>query len=431
MAALARAWAGTSWRAAEPLVVADARTRPELRDSGVVAYAGVPLVDADGYVLGAIAAIDDEPRAWSEAELAQLRDFAALAEGELERRAAHQAARQLSALLLRLQGMSEATTAADDLEALLDAIVAGCIDTFAADVAVLELFDGHGRLERRVHRGLRDGDRRAVLLGEGFGDHVATSRQAVALADLSSADEPGADVLREAGVRSLLAAPLIVDHRVRGAAYVGAIAPGVFSELDRQLLAVSAERFAAAIVRAQRYERDRYVASTLVTALQPARLPEVPGVRFAGRYLPAERGLGGDWYDVFRLPGGALGVAIGDVVGHGVAAGVEAVRLRNALRGAVLAGSNVPETVLALNARAAEQPGAYASTLLYLELDGRDRRVRWASAGHVPGIVAEGGHGERLGEPGGPPLGVTDPDTWLGLSASSSRAPASSCSPTG
>ena len=37
----------------EPLVVEDARTRPELRDSGEVAYAGVPLVDADGYVLGA------------------------------------------------------------------------------------------------------------------------------------------------------------------------------------------------------------------------------------------------------------------------------------------------------------------------------------------------------------------------------------------
>ena len=51
--------------------------------------------------------------------------------------------------------------------------------------------------------------------------------------------------------------------------------------------------------------------------------------------------------------------------------------------------------------------------MLYLELDGRERRLRWASAGHVPGIVAEGGHGERLGEPGGPPLGVTDPETWL------------------
>jgi serine phosphatase RsbU (regulator of sigma subunit) len=72
----------------------------------------------------------------------------------------------------------------------------------------------------------------------------------------------------------------------------------------------------------------------------------------------------------------------------------------------------VSEAVLALNAHAAAQPGAYASTLLYLELDAPARRLRWASAGHVPGIVAEGGRAEWLGPNGGPPLGVTDPDTW-------------------
>jgi GAF domain-containing protein len=413
--ALSEGLGGYVVAAVEPLVVEDARARPELREAGVVAYAGIPLLDVDGHALGVLAAIDSQPRAWSESELALLHDFGAIVEGELERRAAHQAAREVSALLLQLQRLSEATVTALDLDALLDAIVDACIDTFAADIAVLELFDDRGRLERRVERGLRDRDGRVALqLGAGFVDRIATSRQAIALPDLASADEPDAALLRDAGVRSLLAAPLVVDHRVRGAVYVGATQPGVFSELDRQLMAVSAERFAAAIVRAQRYERDRDVARTLVTALQPARLPDVPGVRLAGRYLPAERGLGGDWYDAFRLPGGALGVAIGDVVGHGVAAGVEAVRLRNALRGAVLAGCNVTETVLAMNAHAAAQPGAYASTLLYLELDARDRRLRWASAGHVPGVVAEEGRGGWLGEPGGPPLGVTDPDTWPG-----------------
>jgi GAF domain-containing protein len=395
-----------------PLVVEDARERPELRDTGVVAYAGVPLRDEDGHALAAFAAIDHAARAWSEEELARLRDFAALAEGELERRAAQKAAREVSALLLRLQGLSDATASADDLDALLDAILTSCVDTFAADVAVLDLLDGRGGLERRVQRGLRGGGRAALRLGAGFAGSVAATQQALALADLPAADEPGAAPLVASGVRSLLAAPLIVDGRVRGAIYLGAATPGVFSELDRQLLAVSADRFAAAIVRAQRYERDRSVARTLIAALQPAQIPAMPGVRLASRYEPAERGLGGDWYDAFRLPGGALGVAIGDVVGHGVGAGVEAVRLRNALRGAVLAGSNVPETVLALNAHAAAQSGAYASTLLYLELDAPARRLRWASAGHVPGVVAEGGRAEWLGPSGGPPLGVTAPDTW-------------------
>jgi GAF domain-containing protein len=404
---------------AAPVVVPDARTVPWLRGNGavrelgVVAYAGFPLRDEDGQVLGAFAAIDDGPHPWSEPELAQLREWAALAQSELERRAAVKDAREVSALLLRLQGLTDATATARDLDALLDDIVDGCIDTFAADVAVIDLLDGQDGLVRRVERGLRGGERGALRLGEGFAGQVGIGQQTVAIPDLEeAAAEPGTAPLLAAGVRSLLAAPLIVDHRVHGAVYVGAAAPGVFSELDRQLLAVSAERFAAAIVRAQRYESDREIARTLVAALQPALLPDVPGVRLAGRYQPAERGLGGDWYDAFQLPGGALGVAIGDVVGHGNEAAVEAVRLRNALRGAVLAGHNVPETVLALNAHAATQPRAYASTLLYLELDAPSRRLRWASAGHVPGVVAEHGRGEWLRAPGGPPLGVIDADSW-------------------
>jgi serine phosphatase RsbU (regulator of sigma subunit) len=140
----------------------------------------------------------------------------------------------------------------------------------------------------------------------------------------------------------------------------------------------------------------------------------VPGVRLAARYLPAERGLGGDWYDVFRLPAGSLGVAIGDVVGHGIEAAAEAVRLRNALRGAVLEGCAPPEVVAALNRHAILHAGAYASTMVYLELDAVSRRVRWASAGHLPGIVASAGAGERIGPADGPPLGVSEADAWPG-----------------
>jgi len=402
-----------------PLLVADARAVPWLRDTpavtelGAIAYAGFPLFVEDGHAVGALCAIDREPHAWGEEELALLGDFAALVQGELDRRAARREVRELSALLLRLQGLTDATSSARELDALLDDIVGGCIDTFAADVAVIDLLDGQGGLVRRVARGLPAGERTPLQLGEGFAGRVGTGEQTLAIPDLAdAAEEPGAAPLLEAGVRSLLAAPLIVDDRLRGAIHVGAASPGVFSELDRQLLAVSAERFAAVIVRAQQYERDRDVARTLVAALQPARLPDVPGVRFAGRYQPAERGLGGDWYDVFQLPGGALGVAIGDVVGHGIEAGVEAVRLRNALRGAVLAGYNVSETAVALNLHAAAQPGAHASTLLYLELDAPNRRLRWASAGHLPGVVAHGGRGEWLRPTGGPPLGVIEAETW-------------------
>jgi diguanylate cyclase (GGDEF)-like protein/PAS domain S-box-containing protein len=65
-----------------PLVIADARTSPLLRDNpaireqGVIAYAGIPLIDAAGNTLGVLCAIDHEPRAWSEDEVATLRGLA-------------------------------------------------------------------------------------------------------------------------------------------------------------------------------------------------------------------------------------------------------------------------------------------------------------------------------------------------------------------
>ena len=55
------------------------------------------------------------------------------------------------------------------------------------------------------------------------------------------------------------------------------------------------------------------------------------GVSTAARYLPASDEVGGDWYDVFELPHGRLGIAIGDVVGHGVRAAALMGQLRTAL----------------------------------------------------------------------------------------------------
>ena len=75
-----------------PLIVEDARIHPVLRtnlaipDLGVVAYAGIPLVRDDGYVLGSFCAIDTKPHAWSEAEVAILTDLAGCVMAEIELR---------------------------------------------------------------------------------------------------------------------------------------------------------------------------------------------------------------------------------------------------------------------------------------------------------------------------------------------------------
>ena len=82
----------------EPLVIADARQHPLVRDNlaipdlGVVAYAGIPLITSDGHVLGTLCAIDSQPRRWTEAEVAILGDLAASVMTEIELRTRTRAA---------------------------------------------------------------------------------------------------------------------------------------------------------------------------------------------------------------------------------------------------------------------------------------------------------------------------------------------------
>ncbi|MDQ4041941.1 MAG: GAF domain-containing protein [Actinomycetota bacterium] len=74
----------------EPLIVSDAREHPELRESlairdlDVVAYAGVPLIDRAGHVLGSLCAIDAQPRLWSSQQVDTLRDLAETAVAAIE-----------------------------------------------------------------------------------------------------------------------------------------------------------------------------------------------------------------------------------------------------------------------------------------------------------------------------------------------------------
>ena len=77
----------------EPLIVTDAREDPRvegnlaIRDIGVIAYAGIPLIDRHGFALGSLCVIDNEPREWTDSEVELLRDLATTVVDELEARA--------------------------------------------------------------------------------------------------------------------------------------------------------------------------------------------------------------------------------------------------------------------------------------------------------------------------------------------------------
>jgi serine phosphatase RsbU (regulator of sigma subunit) len=193
---------------------------------------------------------------------------------------------------------------------------------------------------------------------------------------------------------------------------VASAVPREWSELERHLLELGAERLAIALEQARMRDRERLLAATLQRALLPTHLPRVGGVQLAARFEPAEAPIGGDWYDAFALPGGRLGLAVGDVVGHGIEPAASGARLRHFLRGFVLGGHNPAGVLAGLDALVEDEPHAEFGSVLYAEIDVSARRVRWATAGHVPPVLVRDRSARVLPSPGGTLLGVQPMVPW-------------------
>jgi integral membrane sensor domain MASE1/anti-sigma regulatory factor (Ser/Thr protein kinase) len=174
----------------------------------------------------------------------------------------------------------------------------------------------------------------------------------------------------------------------------------------------TADALAAAAI--QQARRDHHIAETLQRSLLPDRLPQVPGVELAARYVPATADVqvGGDWYDVIPLDGGQLALAIGDVAGHGLAAATSMGQLRMAVRAYVLADPSPASVLGGVDRLVAQLPMPEMVTLLYLLFDPDTRSVRYANAGHPPPLVVTDGSSAFLDEVLAPPLGVTRDATF-------------------
>src|SRR5205823_4080574 len=175
--------------------------------------------------------------------------------------------------------------------------------------------------------------------------------------------------------------------------------PRLFRETDVTLLELAAARAAPAIERARLYsalEHEHRLATVLQRSLLPRRMPNVIGVEVSARYLPARDEVGGDWYDVIELPRGLLGLAIGDVVGHGVKAAALMGQLRTALRSYALEGHG-PGQTLELADRFVQSMGQYAmATAAYAIVDPETGRVRIGTAGHPPPVLVSGDSAETI-----------------------------------
>ncbi|GAA0661121.1 PP2C family protein-serine/threonine phosphatase [Kitasatospora atroaurantiaca] len=172
---------------------------------------------------------------------------------------------------------------------------------------------------------------------------------------------------------------------------------------------------AQALERAELQQARVELAEALQRELLPGALPQLPGLRAAARYAPARHGLdvGGDWYDGFRLPGGALGFSIGDVQGHDVEAAAFMGQVRVGLRAVAAAAADPGEVLRQANELLLSMDCMLFATCSFLRFDPVGWELTDARAGHVPAVWATAdGRSGVAEDAGGLPLGIRTGDAY-------------------
>ncbi|WP_371480138.1 SpoIIE family protein phosphatase [Kitasatospora sp. NBC_00315] len=311
-----------------------------------------------------------------------------------------------AALLLALtRTLSRAITVRDVVTSVTD--VAG--PALGATGIVLDLVD-EGRLLPVSHT-VYGGPRRSELnrladLSEGIMQH-ALARSAPLFS------EPGRTVGGKDGGGPLTppawaVLPLIASGRQVGSCLITFATERAFSREDRTLYSAFAGILAQSLERARLYDTHHHRATELQRAMLPRTLPEIPGVSAAARYLPSTEGMqiGGDWYDLIRLPDGKVGLVIGDVQGHNAEATAVMGQLRSGLRAYATDGHDPAATLARTSRLLSELDTELFATCLYLTLDPADGTLLAARAGHPPPVRITDAGATEIDLPGGPPLGV-------------------------
>lgn len=220
-------------------------------------------------------------------------------------------------------------------------------------------------------------------------------------------------ILRDFGVHSVMVVPLQSRGRPLGAMqFVRAESGPSYTEDDLGLALSIAGRVGAALENVRLFETQRHIARTLQASLLPASIPSVPGASVAVRYWAAGEAteVGGDFYDLFSLPDGRIGVVIGDVCGKGPRAAAVTGLVRHTLRGAARHEPD-PATVMRwVNESIIDAGQDRFCTAVYGVLEPRDDRVdlHVAVSGHPLPVVVDGsGRAVDVGRHGNP-LGVFD-----------------------
>jgi serine phosphatase RsbU (regulator of sigma subunit) len=427
-----------------PLVVPDARederlrTHPAIADLGVIAYAGWPITDHTGAIVGSLCALEYAPRAWSVRDLEMLEDLAAACSTQISERAMRALEEDLShrsrVLLALSEGLSSTRTLADVAQAVerISLEHLGCLragiwlrDRAApspGDVPtdVLTFVESPDQewpsAMRNAVMPLDSSNPLGVALVDLLPQHFATK-------DAQNRLFPHLDLSRQVGdARSFV--PLVSRGSALGTLALIWDGSRELSDEDRLTIDALASYTAQAVQRAMLLQERLDALVTLQSSLLP-RLPQPESLELAAHYRPAASRdqVGGDWYDAVVMPSGATSLMVGDVVGHDIEAAATMGQLRNMLRAIAWAVDDAPSrNVIRLDQAMHDLRVDGMASLVYARIEQTDeqrlrseRTLRWTNAGHPPPLLVTADGTARFLEEG-------RPDLMLGIEAATERA---------
>lgn len=413
-----------------PLVIGDAAAdarvchNPSVGLLGVRAWAGFPVLDAEGLPLGSFCVMDTVVRVWTEQDVQVLSVLSRAASAQIallvavadERRArddvevVRAAEQQAERRLQRLASITLELAGADTVEELSEIIVDRALPVLGVDGGAVVL-----RESDRMRLAVSDrlDERSRLSYGELPLDsplpacQVARTGQRLVLANREQglAFLPQmAQVYADTGRLAWAFCPIRIGERLLGSLAVcwtderRTIPDPELDLLDAfgAQCATALERISAA--EAQR-DADRH-AQGLLEALQRSLLtqpPPPPTLDLAVRYMPAvaTAQVGGDWHDAHDNGLGSTLISVGDVAGHESNSAAAMAQIRNVLRGLAVDSDDSPAVLLTRLDRAMHRFGmdTIASAVLgRIDQSADDRRqglvqLRWSSAGHLPPLL--------------------------------------------
>ncbi|MEU6957450.1 GAF domain-containing SpoIIE family protein phosphatase [Streptomyces sp. NPDC045714] len=267
---------------------------------------------------------------------------------------------RLTLLINAAEALSSTLEVDQGLRRLCRTLIPGLADWCAVD-----LLDGHGRL-RRIVVEHRDADVTSPGLDEGLlppaeGSAASVARALLGVGPVLLTEFPSPDdaddplYSREKALFERLAADTVVVAPLRARRQVLGVLTlarcrkeARLTEDALSLVEDLAHRVALAVDNARLHAEAQHTAERLQRSLLP-ELPTDGPLEVAARYQPASATarVGGDWYDAFVLPDGAMTLIIGDIAGHDLRAAVMMSQTRNMLRGIACDRKEPPGKILA------------------------------------------------------------------------------------